>query len=96
MHPLLKLILSACALTACAPVRSAAGDACIDVDEGATSCPAAEDVDVSEAFVPDSCDGPRGNGCQPAPRAGAAWGFPRAMGRQPPAVVPSGDRKSVV
>lgn len=47
--PLLLLILSAC-------FEVSEGDACIDVDESATSCPLAEDVDLDEVFVPMECD----------------------------------------
>ncbi|MES2644603.1 MAG: ferritin-like domain-containing protein [Myxococcota bacterium] len=53
-HKLLILILSAIGLSACGvPVE---GEACIDVEEDVTTCPAAEDVDLDEAFVFFSCD----------------------------------------
>lgn len=52
-HKLLALILAATGLSACQTVE---GVACIDVAEDTTTCPAAEDVDLDEAFVRMSCD----------------------------------------
>ncbi|MDP2310167.1 MAG: ferritin-like domain-containing protein [Pseudomonadota bacterium] len=60
-HRLLILILSSLglssvALTGCGPIATVEGLVCIDAEEDATSCPAAEDVDLEEAFVYMSCD----------------------------------------
>ena len=51
IHPLLLLILSACAV-------ETSGTACIQADDDATECPDGADVDVAEAFVPNTCDAP--------------------------------------
>jgi hypothetical protein len=53
-HKLLILILSAVGLSACG--ERVEGQACIDIEDDVTTCPAAEDVDLDEAFVYFSCD----------------------------------------
>lgn len=65
-NKLLLMILSAAGLSLVAgcptlpdpdtEAETVAGLACIDVEEDATACPAAEDVDLGAAFVPFSCD----------------------------------------
>lgn len=54
---LLGLILAATATPGCG--ERFEGLACVDVDEDATTCPAAEDVDHGDLFVPWDCDDTR-------------------------------------
>ena len=49
-HPLLLLLLGACA------PPTFTGEACLNVDDDATTCPDGADVDVADAFVPMDCD----------------------------------------
>jgi hypothetical protein len=48
--PLLSMILAA---MGCGELSD--GTACVDVEDDVTECPAAEDVDVADAFSPDRC-----------------------------------------
>lgn len=56
-RPLLLAILAGVGGPGCLLPEQVDGTACLDVPDDATECPAAEDVDKDELFVPMDCDG---------------------------------------